>query len=200
MQMDLEWLKELTEELIKNNELLLDDIPDIALYAEQLTGLMDARLKDSRRDPDEKILTRTMINNYTKAGVLMPPVNKKYSKDHIILLTLIYQLKSVLALSDIKRLFTPVLNNIAIRDDDLLPLEDIYQTFLDLKEQELSCLYERTLEQARAIRSRTEGLSPQQTETADLFLLVIMLAAQASAHKRLAERIIDRAFRTEPLS
>lgn len=44
-----------------------DDIPDIELYMDQVTTFMDSRLKNAARNPEvDKILTKTMINNYAK--------------------------------------------------------------------------------------------------------------------------------------
>ena len=51
---------------------------------------------------DEKVLTKTMINNYAKGKLFIPIKNKKYSKQHIMLINLIYQLKGALSINDIK--------------------------------------------------------------------------------------------------
>ena len=57
------------------------DIPTIDLYMDQVTTFMDSKLKNSTRNPEEdKILTKTMINNYSKSDLLPPPVRKKYTK------------------------------------------------------------------------------------------------------------------------
>ena len=42
------------------------DIPNIDLYMDQVTTFMDEHLKTSKRYPEDKILTKTMINNYAK--------------------------------------------------------------------------------------------------------------------------------------
>ncbi|MBP3813174.1 MAG: DUF1836 domain-containing protein, partial [Butyrivibrio sp.] len=60
----------------------VDEIPGIDLYMDQLTSFMDERLKKTTRHPEsDKILTKTMINNYAKNDLLPPPVKKKYSRD-----------------------------------------------------------------------------------------------------------------------
>ena len=57
-----------------------EDIPDIDLYMDQVTTFMDSRLRTTTRNPgDDKVLTKTMINNYAKNDLLPPPVRKKYS-------------------------------------------------------------------------------------------------------------------------
>ena len=60
------------------------DIPDIDLYMDQVTTFMDGQLASSKRHEEDKILTKTMINNYAKNNLLPPPVKKKYSKEHVI--------------------------------------------------------------------------------------------------------------------
>ena len=65
------------------------DIPNIDLYMDQVTTFMDDHLQNSKRYEDDKILTKTMINNYAKNNLLPAPEKKKYSKDHLLLLTFI---------------------------------------------------------------------------------------------------------------
>ena len=70
-----------------------EDIPNIELYMDQVTTFMDRQLEGCKRTPEDKILTKTMINNYSKNHLLPPSNKKKYSKEHIILLIYIYYLK-----------------------------------------------------------------------------------------------------------
>ena len=63
-----------------------EDIPNIDLYMDQVTTFMDEQLASTKRYKEDKILTKTMINNYTKNNLLPPPVKKKYSREHMLLL------------------------------------------------------------------------------------------------------------------
>ena len=94
--------------LLKTESIPPEDIPNIGLYMDQVTTLMDTRLASSKRYPDDKILTKTMINNYTKNKLLPPSNKKKYSREHIFLLIMIYYLKSILSISDIQSLLEPL--------------------------------------------------------------------------------------------
>lgn len=71
-----------------------DEIPQIDLYMDQVTTFMDEHLRSSKRFEEDKILTKTMINNYTKNNLLPPPVKKKYSSEHMLMLIYIYYLKN----------------------------------------------------------------------------------------------------------
>ena len=53
-----------------------EDIPNIDLYMDQVTTFMEAQLSSTKRYPEDKILTKTMINNYAKNNLLPPPVKK----------------------------------------------------------------------------------------------------------------------------
>ena len=124
------------------NAISLDDIPNIDLYMDQLTTFMDERLKRSTRHPDtDKILTKTMINNYAKNDLLPPPIRKKYSKDHIILLIFIYYLKNILSISDIQTLLEPLKERFHVSDDEL-NLSGIYERAFELQEGELDPVVE----------------------------------------------------------
>ena len=84
------------------------DIPNIDLYMDQVTTFMEEALGSSKRYPDDKILTKTMINNYAKNDLLPPPTKKKYSKEHLMVLTFIYYFKGILSIKDIETLLTPI--------------------------------------------------------------------------------------------
>ena len=100
--------KEIINDMIKHFEGLdivkSEDIPDISLYMDQMTSFIDEKLESFKREEDDKLLTKTMINNYTKNKLLPPSDKKKYTKNHVMLLILIYFYKNVLSFADIKRL------------------------------------------------------------------------------------------------
>lgn len=193
--MEKEKLYQLIEAVSKNENIDIKDIPDLELYMEQVTGFMDEKLKNSKRNPEDKVLTKTMINNYTKAGILMPPKKKKYDKEHIILMILVYNLKQILSLEDIKKLFAPILNDMETTEDDILSIEDIYDIFNTLKIEETKMvkpLIERNMDE---IEEKTKNIiDSQMRNEAEMFLLVINLIAQANALKTLSEKIIDEFF------
>ena len=78
------------------------EIPNIDLYMDQVTSFMNDHLQNSRRFEDDKILTKTMINNYAKNKLLPPPIKKRYSKEHLFVLVFIYYMKGFFSLSDIQ--------------------------------------------------------------------------------------------------
>ncbi len=109
-----------------------EDIPDIDLYMDQVTTFMDEHLKSSKRFDDDKILTKTMINNYTKNNLLPPPDKKKYTKEHMLLLIFIYYFKNFLAINDIKSVLEPISDKF-FQADDGRNLDSLYKEIVSLE-------------------------------------------------------------------
>lgn len=187
-------LSELVKRIRESHEIRIETIPDIELYMEQMLTFLNQRLDSPGKTADTPIFTKTMINNYTKDRLLIPPKNKKYSKQHMMLLILIYHLKGILSISDIKQLFAPVLQDINTPEDDLIPLEDIYTTYLDLTENYLTEFGENFSNKLSFIKNLTSHLEGEANHVARLFLTVLVLIAQADLSKKVAELIIEGYF------
>ena len=120
----------------------LEDIPNIDLYMDQVTTFMDKKLKSTVRHPEEdKILTKTMINNYAKNNLLPPPVKKKYSKEHMILLIFIYYYKGILSINDIQTLLRPVTEKY-FKAGGEISLGMVYEEVFGLEREEVGSLRE----------------------------------------------------------
>ncbi len=87
-----------------------EELPNIALYLDQLVTLLEDYLSNyikndsDKQNKENKIITKTMINNYVKQGILDAPIGKKYNKVHMAKLFVICILKQVYSISDIKEL------------------------------------------------------------------------------------------------
>ena len=101
-----EFLAALQKKLKSIDYIKTEDIPNIGLYMDQVTTFMDKQLEACKRHDEDKILTKTMINNYAKNNLLPAPEKKKYSKEHVLTLLFIYYFKNLLSISDIQTLIT----------------------------------------------------------------------------------------------
>ena len=177
----------------------VDEIPGIDLYMDQLTSFMDERLKKTTRHPEsDKILTKTMINNYAKNDLLPPPVKKKYSKDHIILLIFIYYFKSVLSINDIQTLLEPLKERFQVSDPQF-DLSDIYNTCFDLQKEELDPLIEDIKKKYERSLSTFEdnGLSEDEKKKMQMFSFIIQMLFDVYIKKLLMEKILDNMMKDD---
>ena len=95
MKTNEERLNELLAHLDSLDHIHVDEIPQIDLYMDQVTTFMEKHLGELKRYPEDKVLTKTMINNYAKNNLLPSPVKKKYTQEHILLLVFIYYFKNI---------------------------------------------------------------------------------------------------------
>ncbi len=168
-------------------------LPKIDLYMDQVTTFMEERLQDMRRNPEDKILTKTMINNYTKNRLLPAPVKKKYTDEHLLLLNYIYYLKNILSIGDISVLLEPMTRRYWGKKDNGTSMRTIYRDILTLEHQ----MYRDSHEDVRkkielAGNSFTDkNLPEEELEYLQTFALVSMLAFDVSLKKRMMEFLID---------
>ena len=174
-------------------------IPGIDLYMDQVTTFMDEHLKDTKRYPEDKVLTKTMINNYAKNNLLPAPNKKKYSKEHILLLIFIYYFKNILSINDIEELFRPITTGHFARKDDL-PLEDIYREIFSLESKEM----EHLREDVKAKYERAGGtftddsLTEEDREYLQHFSFICELSFDVYLKKQMVEQMIDELRETNP--
>lgn len=171
-----------------------EDIPHIALYMDQVTTFMDQGLAPYKRQPQDKILTKTMINNYTKAKIFPPPVKKKYSRSHLMLLIMIYHLKAILSIKDIGVLFQS-----ALSEDDPAKrdarIESIYTGFVLLQKETRRYLADAAEDKpVESFYGRDVIRQYPEDEQLKRIMVTLALVIRANEEKRLAEQALDSYF------
>ena len=168
-----------------------EDIPNIDLYMDQVTTLMDSKLKNSTRNPDgDKILTKTMINNYAKNNLLPPPVKKKYSKEHVLILIFIYYYKGVMSINDIPTILQPITERYFKGQSDLT-LEDIYNEVFSLEREEVEVLKKDLVEKFTKAGQTFKETEEEERKFLQLFSFVCMLSFDVYVKKLLIEKLLD---------
>lgn len=171
----------------------INDIPNIDLYMDQITTFMEDRLYCFKRNPDDKVLTKTMINNYAKAKVFPPPVKKKYTKNHMMLLIIIYHLKSVLSINDITRMLTPINEELKVSEKSEI-LEIVYTGFVILQKNNTKNVLSEYTGKYQLIEANIKEMGSTNTNEIRMILAVLLLSIQSNTEKRLAEKILDKYF------
>ena len=172
-----------------------DKIPYIDIYMDQVTGIMDEHLKRVKRHEDDKILTKTMINNYTKAKILPPPEKKKYSREHMFLLLFIYYYKGILSLEDLKTILEDVRTRYFKNDD--ISVEDIYKEVFSMEacqmevlKNDISQKFEQAQETFKDIKK--EAINEDSLDRLRLFSFACELGFDIYLKQLLLENICDR--------
>lgn len=185
--------KEIINDMIKHFEGLdivkSEDIPDISLYMDQMTSFIDEKLESFKREEDDKLLTKTMINNYTKNKLLPPSDKKKYTKNHVMLLILIYFYKNVLSFADIKRLCDlSIYNSFDKGDESLSKLYDILVHIEDDKKNEIIDDLKERLEYAK---NKVDAFD-KKDENVELFTFLSDIVMEVYFKQHLIEYILNK--------
>ena len=191
---DSEGLRELLERLKEISYVRPDELPNIDLYMDQVTTFMDHHLASSKRYDEDKLLTKTMINNYTKNELLPSPNKKKYSKDHMYLLILIYYLKGVLSITDIHTILKP-LNEKFFDGAGEVPFEKIYEEIFAIQKAQSDVVAKDVARKWKAVQGTYEEVKDkEQQEFLRKLSLICMLSFDVYMKKQIIEQIIDKEF------
>ena len=154
------------------------DLPPLDLYMDQVLAMLEERFQSGARQPGEKTITKTIINNYSKARLLQKPVGKKYTPEHLLVITLIQTLKQSLSLEDVGRLFAACPEFSGEGRYDAAAVHARYEDFERMK-----------LSQEKLAEAIQENMKDCQAE--DLFSQVLYLANLSGAMSLTARRLID---------
>lgn len=185
--MDEMIFKKTLEDALDEAELKSEDIPTIDLYIDQILNLISERLKDGSERYYDRHLTKTMINNYSKEGLITPVKGKKYDKEQILQMLMIYTLKSTLSIGEIKRLLDGMYD---VEGFDGEGLTEIYDRHLHIKDANKEC-----------VETIIDGIVEQNEldlqNDLDCVSLICAISALSAQLKHISQAMIDQRF---PLS
>ena len=171
----------------------IDDIPNIDLYMDQVTTYLNDKFANTKRHEDDKLMTKTMINNYVKSRLLPSPEKKKYTKDHMMVLIMIYFFKNIISINDVNKLITPLLDSYFHNEE--IPLENIINTFLTFAKQ---CnLTDTILTEYNECREIFKDANVKDKEYLETMGLITMLSYDTFVRKIVIEKLIDSLSDTE---
>lgn len=167
-----------------------DELPNINLYMDQVTTFMEEQLASSKRHEEDKILTKTMINNYAKNKLLPPPEKKRYSKEHILMLIFIYYFKNILSINDIQTLLTPITEKYfkSMTDKDLTY---IYNEVFGMEKGQIENLQKDLLKSYNAAQASFEDADEEDKDFLKNFTFICLLSFDVYMKKMVIEHLID---------
>ncbi len=189
-----EQLERVMEELKNISYIRPQEIPNIDLYMDQVTTFMDQHLESTKRYSEDKLLTKTMINNYTKNDLLPSPNKKKYSKDHMLLLIFIYYLKGILSITDIQALLHPLTEQFFDGKGEL-DLTRIYEEIYEMERGQTAAVTKDLYRKAEVASKTFEGMeNKEQQEYLRNFAYACVLSYDIYMKTQMLERLIDEHF------
>jgi hypothetical protein len=167
----------------------LDEIPELDLYMDQVIQLFENKYNKTLRNEEDKVLTKTMINNYAKDKIFMPIKNKKYSKEHLILISLIYELKGSLSISDIKKVLTPIVST--FNNNEEYDIRSIYRDYTEVYGEDVNLFKESAADRLKYIEDKLKVEKGILDGFNRKLILLSSLVNMSNFYRRLAEKVVD---------
>ena len=177
-------LYNIAKEAVREEELKGADIPAIDLYVDQIINLVADKTQLSSERYHDKQLTKTMINNYSKDGLITPIKGKKYSKEQIVQILTVYTLKNTLSIGEIKRLLDGAY---ALEDFSGDELVKIYDRYIDIKTGNRE--YSQGI-----LKELIKNNSLNIEDEKDFMLVVGSLLSLSGFLKNIAQALIDEKY------
>lgn len=167
-----------------------EDLPNIDLYMDQVTTFMEDQLASTKRHEEDKILTKTMINNYAKNKLLPPPEKKRYSREHLLMMIFIYYFKNILTISDIQTLMAPITEKY-FKSEDGWDLTYIYNEVFGMEKSQIEYLKKDLLKRYNVASSTFQDADQENQEFLKQFSFICLLSFDVYVKKMLIEHLID---------
>ena len=188
---DSNYIKELAHEISKCSSIPYDDFPNYDLFLSQVVEYLNNTFADEE-------FTNNIIQNYIKSEAITKPEEGKkrgYTKTHLIQLVLLSYMRPLLTTEKIKKVFKLAFNEINDSNDDILSWEETYKTFTQIQKESLDhylihSLTHKDEEEFEEIIKKFD-LKAKDEERIRIFVLVLSLISEASAIKKLAQKIVS---------
>ena len=187
---DKDLLNSILASLNRIDHIKPESIPDIDLYMDQVTTFMDSNLAPAKRYPGDKVLTKTMINNYAKNKLLPSPEKKRYSKEHVLMLIFIYYFKNILSINDIQTLFTPIVQKYfkSMTEKDMTY---IYNEVFSMEKDQIESLKKDLLRKYKTAQGTFKDADEEDQEILKRFSFICLLSFDVYVKKMMIEHLID---------
>lgn len=169
------------------------ELPDIALYMEQVVGYIKECLEQFS-NKDDSIITPFMVNNYVKAKIINPPKDKKYNRDHIGYLIAISMLKSVVSMRDIA-----VFIDLDRKSDLYTDKQNLYSFFKSIENESLKNVIHKVKTRTEVFKkannsrkNKKENFSEDLYEQANLAYIALRLYTESECNKLIADKIMSQ--------
>jgi hypothetical protein len=184
----LEGISSLAKEISENSIIPYEELPQYDLFLSQVIDYLNDRFESEN-------YTNNIVQNYIKSEVISKPEDSKkrgYTKLHLAQLVLLSYMRPILTSEEIKKVFRLAFNEINDRDDDIITWEKTYKIFSDIQKESFNDFVNKELCDKTKLQKIINSLDLKETdeERIELFLVVMTLVAQASATKKLVQKIV----------
>ena len=188
-RIDTEYIKEVAEEMANGSMISYDDLPKYDLFLSQVIDFLNDKFSDDK-------YTNNIVQNYIKSEVITKPEDGKkrgYTKIHLVQLVLLSYMRPILTTEEIKKVFSLAFNEINDSSDDIISWEMAYKIFSETQNESFKdYLTVDVVDEEKLNRIIKDlNLNEKDANSIRTFVVVISLIAQASAIKKIVQRLVN---------
>ncbi|EKY27778.1 DUF1836 domain-containing protein [Clostridium celatum] len=188
-KVDNNYIKEVAEEISKTSMVSYEDLPKYDLFLSQVIDFLNDKFVEDK-------YTNNIVQNYIKSEVISKPEDGKkrgYTKIHLVQLVLLSYMRPILTTEEIKKVFSLAFNEINDRSDDIIDWETAYKLFTETQNESFNKYLDATALNDDKLDSIIKDLNLEEKDENSIrtFVVVMSLIAQASAIKKLVQKIVN---------
>lgn len=187
------YTKELVEKYLQNGIISEKNFPDMELYIDQMAQCLNKELL-IYGDEETGPITKAMISNYTKHKMLPGPTGKRYTKEHLIFMSLVYYLKECFSMDEIQRLMKPLIKNYSSDWDDKIDINSMYNEIITFVKKTEVDLPARIDNQMSEIKKSLANRDASDDDTSELMMFIVTLIMRSNAERFIAQKLLDEFF------
>lgn len=188
-----EFLNQVMDKYAKTGLLLPDEMPEVELYMDQVVSLLNKELA-VYKEKEQDVFTKSMVSNYVKHKVLPKPENKKYNKEHMVILNMIFQLKSIFQMDEMKVLFKSFVENHESILEEQYDMEGLYDSLLRSQDKEILQMTNQIHEDIEYVKAVMEEMGTSDDDAHEIMGVILILAIQSNAYRLMARKLLNEYF------
>jgi hypothetical protein len=192
-----EYINQVLDDFVEGGPIKPDAFPTMELYADQVVGFFDEQLRvyaAGERKMPCAALTEADIAGFVKRGVLPRPIKKKYTRDHMVIIALLFYMRSAFGPDEMERVMRPFMDNRASTFDDKIDFHRLYAAITPVLERERTRLSREIRAGVADVKAAIRGEGLEDDDSTELLLLLLSLAARADAARYAAQRLLNEYF------
>ena len=188
-KMDMDYIQQVADQIEDNIMISYDDLPKYDLFLSQVIDFLNDKFVEDK-------YTNNIVQNYIKSEVISKPEDGKkrgYTKIHLVQLVLLSYMRPILTTEEIKKVFRLAFNEINDRSDDIIDWETAYKLFFETQGESFDKYLDATAINDDKLDSIIKDLNLDEKDENSIrtFVVVLSLIAQASAIKKLVQKIVN---------
>lgn len=184
-----EFIKKISEEFTDNSIIPPADFPNMGLYSDQVVSFINSELSLYGKSGGE-VLTKTMLSNYVKNGLIPPPDKKKYDSEQMIMLELILCLKNAFKMDDIKTLMKPFVESRKDEFDEQVSFNEIYDKLEPVYAKKRKEMAEELISDIDVVKEAVRDTGLNDDDMTEMFLYIMIIAMKIDTAKFIGKTLI----------